>query len=280
MLYNVDEMSLSIYKHVRKPFVYVVIVAFVLAILGGALLLARQVYSPQTHSVVIQKKTASKPLATLKAVIKTTPTVKPDYTLPPIQDGLAPVLTTIPTKQPVVFLGIDDGGFKDPSELQVMKDNNIKATLFLSNAFISDNPDFFKQFVTAGQALIEDHTLHHYIDLPSRSLAVQEAEICGEADYMQQEYGRRPVLFRPPGGSYNTTTQRAAATCGMKAVINWIAKANGGAMQYQIGSVLRPGDIVLMHFRPVFLQDMQAFIVAEKAAGLHTELLEDWLDPH
>jgi hypothetical protein len=48
-------------------------------------------------------------------------------------------------------------------------------------------------------------------------------------------------------------------------------------MQYQIGNGLRPGDIVLMHFRPEFRSDMQAFVDAENAAGLHTELLEDWL---
>ncbi|BAS14662.1 hypothetical protein AHiyo8_29650 [Arthrobacter sp. Hiyo8] len=33
----------------------------------------------------------------------------PDFTLPPIQGGLAPVITKIPTKHPVVFLTIDDG---------------------------------------------------------------------------------------------------------------------------------------------------------------------------
>jgi peptidoglycan/xylan/chitin deacetylase (PgdA/CDA1 family) len=109
------------------------------------------------------------------------------------------------------------------------------------------------------------------------SYADQVSEICGEADLQLQEFGTRPTLFRPPGGDYNLDTQRAAATCGMKAVVNWIAKANGGSMQYQIGASLRPGDIVLMHFRPEFAQDMQAFIDAEQAAGLHTVLLEDWL---
>lgn len=83
--------------------------------------------------------------------------------------------------------------------------------------------------------------------------------------------------MRPPGGNYNKDTPRAAAACGMKAVVQWIAKANGGSMQYQIGHGLRAGDIVLMHFRPEFKSDMQAFLDAEKAAGLHTELLEDWL---
>jgi peptidoglycan/xylan/chitin deacetylase (PgdA/CDA1 family) len=117
-----------------------------------------------------------------------------------------------------------------------------------------------------------DHRL-----LSQLSLNDQKLEICGEADFMEKEYGRRPILFRPPGGAYNQDTQRAAASCGMKAVVLWNAKASGGSMQYQLGHSLRSGDIVLMHFRPEFQKDMQAFINAEKAAGLHTELLENWL---
>ena len=97
------------------------------------------------------------------------------------------------------------------------------------------------------------------------------------ADYEEKTFGRRPVFFRPPGGSYSAVMQKAAYDCGMKAIVTWIAKANGGSMQYQIGSGLRPGDVVLTHFRPEFLKDLKAFVDAENAAGLHTELLEDAL---
>lgn len=198
-----------------------------------------------------------------------------DVTIPPVVNGVAPVISRLDTKEPVVFLGIDDGAYKAPFELQLMQQNNVKASLFLANSFIQDNPGFFKGFVTAG-SLIEDHTIDHK-PLPQLTYEQQKQEICGQADNEEREYGRRPILVRPPGGAYDGNTPRAAAACGMKAVVQWIAKANGGSMQYQIGHSLRPGDIVLMHFRPVFQQDLQAFLDAAKAAGLHTELLEDWL---
>ena len=201
----------------------------------------------------------------------------PDVTIPPIEHGLAPVLSRIPTTRPVVFLGIDDGMNKQPSELQMLKDNDIHASLFLADLFIHNNPSFFKSFVDAG-SLVEDHTLTHR-DMRTMTYAEQVKEICGEADLQQREFGRRPILFRPPGGAYNTDTRRAAAACGMRAVVNWIAKANAGSMQYQLAPHLRPGDIVLMHFRPEFHDDMQAFLDAMHAAGLHTELLENWLAP-
>lgn len=201
--------------------------------------------------------------------------VKPDYQIPPVANGLAPVVANIPTKQPVVFLTIDDGLHKDAKQLKMLQLHHIKASLFLDNEAIKDNPKFFRPFLKAGLP-IESHTLTHP-HLPDLTYDQQKEEICGQADMEARAYGRRPILFRPPYGEYNTDTQRATADCGMKAVVVWVAKANGGSMQYQVGESLQPGDIVLMHFRPEFQSDMQAFIDAQNAAGLHTELLENWL---
>jgi peptidoglycan/xylan/chitin deacetylase (PgdA/CDA1 family) len=202
------------------------------------------------------------------------PKPKPDAYIPPVENGLAPVLSTIDTKQPVVFLGIDDGAYKKPEVVTLLRQYHIKATLFLADAFIASDPKFFTQI---DNAVIEDHTLSHDLNMAKKPLAYQQQEICSMADKEKQYYGRRPILFRPPGGAYSRATLQAAANCGMRAVVNWIAKANGGSMQYQIGNKLRPGDIVLMHFRPEFKQDLEAFVAAETAAGLHTELLEDWI---
>jgi len=198
-----------------------------------------------------------------------------DYTLPPITDGLAPVISTIKSDQPIVFLGIDDGEFKDNSVIDIMKNNNIKASLFLSKTFIANRPDFFKQIISNG-SIAENHTLTHDINMiKNQTYQQQKNEICGMADYELQQYGVRPTLYRPPGGAYTNMMRKDAADCGMKAVVTWIAKANGGSMQYQIGNKLRPGDIILMHFRPEFAKDIKAFVDAESAAGLHTELIED-----
>ncbi|MDQ5982932.1 MAG: hypothetical protein QG549_930 [Patescibacteria group bacterium] len=206
-------------------------------------------------------------------------TAAPDVHIPTLEDGLAPVVTSLPTKQPVVFLTIDDGAHKTPDELQTMNDNHLVASIFLARLFIADNPLFFADFTKYG-SLIENHSLNHYIrPAEIESYELQKQEICGMADYEQQTYGRRPIFFRPPGGAYSVAMQRAAADCGMKAIVTWIAKANGGSMQYQIGDHLRPGDIVLMHFRPEFQQDMRAFLDAMNSQNLHTELLENWMPP-
>lgn len=200
----------------------------------------------------------------------------PDYKLPPIEDGMVPVLTKIPTEQKVVFLTIDDGAVKRASDLKMLADNGIKASLFLANAFIQNNPDFFKLYTAAGN-LVEDHSMTHNLGLASVGYEQQKAEICGMAEVEEKTFGRRPVFFRPPGGPYTNSMRQAAADCGLKAIVDWEAKANAGGMDYQVGHGLRPGDIVLMHFRPEFAADLNAFLTAQKAAGLKVVLLEDYL---
>ncbi|WP_256127653.1 polysaccharide deacetylase family protein [Arthrobacter sp. SDTb3-6] len=200
----------------------------------------------------------------------------PDYKLPPIENGMVPVITRIPTQQKVVFLTIDDGQVKRKSDLALLERDHLKASLFLAHVFIAGHSQFYQAYLDAGFR-IEDHTLTHNLGFVKLPYAQVKAEICGMADYEEKYFGRRPVFFRPPGGPYTKAVRRAAAECGMKAIIDWQARANAGSMQYQVGHVLRPGDIVLMHFRPEFPMDLAAFVKAQKAAGLKVVLLEDYL---
>ena len=235
--------------------------------------------SDQTPSIVVPEPQLEPEPEPAPAQLAPPPPVEvvPDYSIPPIVDGMVPVITNFVTDQKVVFLGIDDGAFKDQSVIDMMQENHIKASLYILKGSIASNSDFINQIVALG-SLVENHSLSHDTNMvKSQTYDQQKNEICGMADYVQQQFGRRPVFFRPPGGAYSNTMRRAAADCGMSAIVTWIAKANGGSMQYQIGDHLRPGDVVLMHFRPEFKQDMQAFIDAMVAAGLHTELLEDAL---
>ncbi|WP_251039417.1 polysaccharide deacetylase family protein [Arthrobacter sp. ISL-72] len=223
------------------------------------------------------------PFAPESATPTATPTAPPkptfvsDYTLPPVVDGLAPVITKIDTKQPVVFLTIDDGNTKTPNELQLLADYDYPCSLFLTKSAIQDKPGFFKDFL-GHHCLIENHTISHNVNMVKQwGYQQQLNDIAGMQDYAVQQFGRRPVLFRPPGGAYSNAMRAAVAAAGLKAIITWEAKANAGRMDYQVGNSLRPGDIVLMHFRPEFAADLAAFRAAQQAAGLHVVLLEDFL---
>lgn len=58
-----------------------------------------------------------------------------------------------------------------------------------------------------------------------------------------------PPLFRPPFGNYNADTLKAASECGISSVVLWRVSMQINNFQYAEGSALKPGDIVLAHFR-------------------------------
>jgi hypothetical protein len=112
--------------------------------------------------------------------------------------------------------------------------------------------------------------------LPTLGLAGQERQVCGAADDDAHTYGTRPTLMRPPYGLENRLTQAAAAACGLKAVVEWSAAVDGGRLT-ALGGHLQPGYILILHFRPTLLIDLETAISAIQAAGLTVGRLESYL---
>jgi peptidoglycan/xylan/chitin deacetylase (PgdA/CDA1 family) len=186
-----------------------------------------------------------------------------------------PYLSRIPTTQPVAFLTIDDGYLKLPEAAKLMAAAKVPVTLFLTTDAIHDDEPYFARLRESG-ATIEAHTITH-TELRGKSYAFQRHEICGSADRLAKAYQRRPVLFRPPFGTKDATTLRAARDCGMKAGFMWKETVHKGKVRYQEGRKVQPGDIILMHFRPAFVKDFLAALRAIHKAGLTPALLEDYI---
>lgn len=162
--------------------------------------------------------------------------------------GLPPVFTTVPTKDKVVFLTIDDGSEKDPAFLRMMSDLKIPYTAFLSNYLIKDDYGYFRKMRDQGVTL-NNHTLTHPY-LPGLSYEEQRHEICGMQDIMEKQFGKRPKVLRPPYGNYNQDTLRAAKSCGIKYAPIWDEEVFVDHWEYRDWDRdLHPGDIVLTHFR-------------------------------
>jgi peptidoglycan/xylan/chitin deacetylase (PgdA/CDA1 family) len=163
-------------------------------------------------------------------------------------ESLPPVFTTVPVKEKVVFLTIDDGSEKDLALLRMMSDLQIPYSAFLSDYVINDNYGYFKQMQDRGVSL-HNHTLNHRY-MPGLSYAEQKREICGQQAEIEKRYGKLPSLFRPPYGNYNKDTLRAARSCGVKAVPLWASEAFPDHMEWrEQDRDLHPGDIILTHFR-------------------------------
>lgn len=215
------------------------------------------------------------PEALRKRVPKFGPPPAPTkVTLP--ADGTAGWFSSIPTNQKIAFITIDDGWSKDPMALKLFRAANVPITLFLEVNAIKDDPDYFKPLRDLPGVTIEDHTISHP-NLRGRSYEFQKHEICGGADKLQQLYGKRPTLFRPPGGTHDATTLKVVHDCGMKAAFYWHETTDHGVVFYQSVHKVQPGDIILMHFRPRFVDDFLAVLKAIHKAGLTPARLEDYI---
>ncbi len=64
----------------------------------------------------------------------------------------------------------------------------------------------------------------------------------------------------------------------MKASFTWMETTNKGKIRFQNGQkLINPGDIILMHFRPAFIEDFLAVLKVIHKSGLTPALLEDYI---
>ncbi|MFJ8540933.1 polysaccharide deacetylase family protein [Streptomyces sp. NPDC093586] len=190
------------------------------------------------------------------------------------QDRAAPpVLDHVRTTDRVVFLTYDDGADRDPRLTALIRERGLPVTLFLTDTVAGPAYGHFARLRSVGASL-QNHTLDHR-SLRGLPYAGQRAEICGQQTKLHARFGVRPRLFRPPYGRYDPTTLRAAADCGITAVVLWRAELTAdGALTYTRGAPgLRPGDIVSVT-APARTEDLLRRI---EERGLRVGRLEDHL---
>ncbi|MGW1889423.1 polysaccharide deacetylase family protein [Streptomyces sp. NPDC002004] len=163
--------------------------------------------------------------------------------------GLPPVVDHVPTNRRIVFLTFDDGAEKDPKFVDMVRELRLPVSLFLTADVEGPGYGRFGQLRAVGST-VQNRTLHHPF-LPGLPYAGQRAEICGQQDKLKDRFGTRPRLLLPPYGKYDDDTLRAAADCGITAVVLWRASLQTHHLRYAdaSGGRLRPGDIVLVRFR-------------------------------
>jgi peptidoglycan-N-acetylglucosamine deacetylase len=115
----------------------------------------------------------------------------------------APVLhndAAVPSR--TVALTFDDGrGPWTPAVLDVLQQAQVKATFFVVGTSVAAEPEMLRRVLADGHAL-GNHTWSHKI--PSAATGWNRAALAGEIERTSQvilnSVGRKPCLFRPPGG--------------------------------------------------------------------------------
>ncbi|MFJ9740965.1 polysaccharide deacetylase family protein [Streptomyces sp. NPDC101166] len=150
---------------------------------------------------------------------------------------LSPVLDRVSTSDRVVFLTYDDGAERDPQFVDMVRELRLPVSVFVTDSVAGPAYAHFARLREVG-ADLQNHTLDHAA-LRGLPYAGQRAEICGQQHKLNARFGLRPRLLRPPYGAYDTTTRRAAADCGITAIILWRASADP-----EDPHRLHPGDIL------------------------------------
>ena len=183
------------------------------------------------------------------------------------------VIYRVPTTDRVVFITIDDGWSPSPRLARLIDRKRIPVTTF---AVAPQLERHRKWFLARQRMTFENHSVTHPL-LADRSYKKQRHEICGANSRIERVTGEKPVLFRPPGGSFSRTTERALASCGIKYLVMWNAIAEKGRIRINSGR-LRPGDIILMHYIGSAPESLELLMGLIRRSGLRPALLRDYLN--
>ncbi|MEH2254670.1 polysaccharide deacetylase family protein [Nostoc sp.] len=176
----------------------------------------------------------------------------PTFTVPTKFQGKTVYKVQISNNEKVIALSIDDGPWPKTTleMLDILKQNDVKATFFWVGQALQANSDLAKREVAEGHA-IGNHTWHHWYRRMDEATA--KSEIDRTADLIYKTTGVKTSLFRPPGGFLNNGLA-AYAKSQKDAVIMWsLTSADTdphAKPQAFVNNVLKgakPGSIVLMH---------------------------------
>ena len=153
----------------------------------------------------------------------------------------------------VVALSFDDGPDPrwTPAILQILKDENVKATFCTIGYLAQRHPDLVKAEFDAGHTMC-DHSMHHMLNLPSRPHPQIVDEVLQAADAIHAITGQNPLFYRPPGGNLNPDIIDTAHSRGLR-VLKWsvdpkdYTKPPAPAILARVTAKVGPGAVILLH---------------------------------
>jgi peptidoglycan/xylan/chitin deacetylase (PgdA/CDA1 family) len=151
-----------------------------------------------------------------------------------------------------VALTFDDGPHPSftPRLLALLRRYHARATFLVVGQQARAYPKLVLQEVADGHS-VGNHTYHH-VDLVTTPQPDLSAELVACGDVLQAITGKRPHLFRPPGGQYNQRVTATARALGYTTVL-WTDNShdylNPGVTQLErrVFGGIANGEIILMH---------------------------------
>ena len=161
------------------------------------------------------------------------------------------VVKQIPTSQKVVAFTFDDGPHPGttPEVLRILRDGRVKATFFVLGSNAERHMDLLRQIVAEGHEIANHGYSHKFAK--DMNLADYLAEV-DRTETLVSAVTARPVLFRPPGGSYNDRLVAALQQRGYTTVLwsvdarDW-SRPSADQVVKTVTEGVKPGSICLFH---------------------------------
>jgi peptidoglycan/xylan/chitin deacetylase (PgdA/CDA1 family) len=152
----------------------------------------------------------------------------------------------------VVALTFDDGPHPvhTPALLEVLADEEVLATFFVTGLEVARHPNIAQQIVDAGHQ-IANHSYGHQ-DYRYLSYEEKRRDFQRSQDIIETSTGVRPNWVRPPYGLMNTSTFSLYGAEEMK-IAHWTVdpadwrKPGARTIRERVVNQVRPGSVVLLH---------------------------------
>jgi polysaccharide deacetylase family sporulation protein PdaB len=134
--------------------------------------------------------------------------------------------------------------------LDILKENNIRCTFFLSGPWVKQYPEIVARIKEDGHE-IASHGYRH-INLSTLSQAEVAEEVQKAHDSIKEIAGLEANLIRTPNGDYNDTVIKAIQANNYTAIqwsldsLDWMNPGVQNIIE-RVSTRCKPGDIILMH---------------------------------
>ncbi|WP_040980198.1 polysaccharide deacetylase family protein [Oceanobacillus jeddahense] len=173
----------------------------------------------------------------------------PDILLEDLEPS--PIYRGNPEKEMVSFLiNVSWGEAYIPEMLQILKDNQVKASFFIEGKWAQNNSSLVKMIEEEGH-VIGNHAYDHP-DMAALDKSNAYTQIEETNQILKTITGEQPKWFAPPSGSYKDETVETAAELEMETIlwtvdtIDW-KNPSVSVMVNRIENNVHPGAMILMH---------------------------------
>lgn len=134
--------------------------------------------------------------------------------------------------------------------LNILKDNEVKATFFVGGSWVNNNPELFNKIYESGNEIGNHGYWHKDHDKIDYNRQVSEIGLCHEI--VKKTCSYEMTLFAPPSGAFNNQTLEIANKLGYKTImwskdtIDWRDK-DKTLIYNRATKNAKFGDLILMH---------------------------------